>query len=343
MDHRVLSHRSTESSAQAHILGIRDDIRSVLDPDGLHTNWVVTDIIQWIGSASNRYNFAFVIMHMDNGTATGPSWIYMFPSSTSGSIWLHVGTSNAQREEYFTLRASTATVTDLNVIALHYNPTITSTPYGAAWDLDDGSLPGGDFSVPTFSPWTEIHDFMPGGAIKGHVVQFGATPVSPGYRAAMLFDHEKKMHFLYRTATHHFMRDMWFSGENMIIPYSETDTNRTMGGWIRYSTGQINGISVSESVFRAYTPEGIPTDYDIYSHENFDRDNSPLSGGDYPWDAIMIYNSDNIKGFINTDIMRLAGHRRKYQQLYDGGKFIQYHPHILMPYVENEVIYPGGS
>lgn len=63
-----------ENVMRDYVSNMRDLFRAALDPDNLHTNWLITDIAR-ATQASTYVGFYFVVRHMSSGTATGPEFL----------------------------------------------------------------------------------------------------------------------------------------------------------------------------------------------------------------------------------------------------------------------------
>jgi len=339
---------ASEGTMDAYIQSIRDDFRTKLDSDGLHTNWLVSDIIKWPGTVGSS-GYAFVMFHMDAGVKTGPSWLFLLPGKDGGApseIRRIIGNFNdVIMRQYFrnsSLSVSSIGTTD-GSFGFHYNPTGgTSTPYNGGWDAN-GDLVGGDFDLPSANPYTNLDDFMPSTSdLIGYV--FDTLNINFEHPLVCACGHDIPFAALYfQYALLSLMNQFCVAGE-IIVPYDATDTRKSgvfQGYFAVATTSNIPTFGGRE--IWAYNAQGIVTQYLPDYHLLWNDNNTIQSNGEYAWDVVSVYASSHFKGYFHTDVFRNMGRTNVDSlKLFDDGKFIKYHYSMCFPYVEGEPVFPGG-
>lgn len=346
-DWRPWEYVSSQGAMDAEILSIRDKFRTVLDNDGLHTNWLVSDVIKWSG-ASSYQGYAFIVKHMVASVASGPCWLIVLPghnNSLPSRFHYVMGAANdgVLSPYFFSVSANTSGIgTSSGSVGMHYNPTGgTTTPYNGGWDAN-GELVGGDLSSPTFNPYSELPDFMPTQGIKGMASSAAGSNFNHPFVA--IFDDELPFAAFYmQYALYNWLNQFWVMGE-ILSPYLDTDTSKS-GSLIGHFSGSssdwvtpFGAVAVS-----AFTPSGVVETYGLEYHALYTVDNTPLPNGEYAWDVVTVYNNTSVKGYLHSDVVRVMGrHNRDYMKLFDGGNFVKCHTTLVFPYVPGETLFPGG-
>lgn len=333
-------HNSTASS-RAEVVRIRDVFRSVLDPDTNQTNWQVSDVFTWPAYITGE-GHGFVVYHMDGGAPsarTGPAWLFMWPGFYSTSVLRFDQITSANRNNYFRDAANITSFSTTGQMAIHYNPTATTTPYDIGLAAD-GSLTGGDHDAPTTSPYSNIDGFMPAGQLYGVVSSsaYGMTTNGDaGTRFVLVFDDQKPFVSMYHTSHDAFyIRGMWVLGE-IIVPYRAADVY-TSGVSFYNVTSDTSPQSVTHYVF---DDTGTQIEVSDYYDNSFTKDNVPFGDGTYPWDVVPLASTTYYKGWLDSDIIRVMGpFARKTLAQFNNGEFIKFHEAQCFPYVQNQPSFP---
>jgi len=336
----------SEPIMEAYLLSIRDDFRAQLDGDNLHTNWLVSDIIRWEG---NTPGYAFVVFHMDGGVKTGPSWLFFLPGrntagTSPGEIRRIAGNfSDPVLSSYFRSSSlSTSSIGNQGSIAFHYNPTGgTSSPYNGGWDVD-GELSGGDFTLPSVNPYTNLDDFMPSTSeLLGYVTATNGTFLNAW---VAIFDSDVPFAGIYVQWGLMNLVNMFCVAGKIVVPYEDSDTltDGVIQGYMAFSTTTTLSTFGGVEIW-AYNAQGQVTRYTPDYHLLWDANTAVLSNGEYAWDVIAVESTNHFKGYLHTDVFRNMGlTNREGLKLFDDGKFIKYHYSVCFPYVQGEPVFPGG-
>lgn len=334
-----------DPSMDAYILSIRNQFRTTLDGDGLHTNWLVSDIAKWIGVSDSR-GHCFVVYHRNAGVSTGPAWLFVLPGQgnniPSRFSYVMGNNSDVEQSPYFQNSNGAGSIgSDQGSFAVHYNPTgATTTPYNGGWDAN-GELVGGDFAAPTFNPYTNISDFMPSPQLIGQCFRLTSNT---SYRTAFIFDSDIPFVCTYFCYSHLYHINQANIAGKILVPYLDTDP---------YQDGTLvcNLLTPTTSTFSVFghhriygfDPQGVVQIYTIWETLLYTFDNAPLSNGEYPWEPIAVANPQNTKGYIHTEVMRMIGRaNEQHQVLFHGGNLIKTHNQFAMPFVQGEPVFPGG-
>lgn len=340
-----------EAFADSLILSIRDTLRTALDNDGLHTNWLVSDVAKWDGANATIEGYAFIVKHMEGQpipAPTGKEWLFVFPGR--GSIYVAelediLGSgSDATIGQYF-IEVNGATVFgDDGNPAIHYNPTANVTPYNGGWDAN-GELVGGDLSSPTNSPWSNLNDFMPG---TSHPLGVAFLSFTSGLNfAATVWDDEKPfMAFYYTRGRESYIGAANILGET-IVPYLASDTFTSGNLYFAFTNTSTLGGNIGSSLVATYNSSGtrIYNTGSIYAHSRYTNVNKVTPEGDYLWDTVQVIYPTGIKGYVDPEIMKVVGeYNGDYLKLMesDGHYFIKISQAIAFPYVQNVPIFPPG-
>jgi len=342
-----------EAIADMLVLNIRDTLRTALDSNGEHTNWIVSDVVKWTGLSTNK-GYAFLIRHMDGEVVpapTGHEWLFVLPGSGSSPTLaaeieeiLGAGSDPTIAQYFIEVNGSTTFGTDGDP-AVHYNPTAIATPYGGGWDAD-GVLIGGDLSAPANNPYTNLDDFMPG---TSHPVglSFLSFSLDINYWSTV-WDDEKPFMALYYTRG----QESYIGGANIwgnvIIPYLASDTYTIGGLYFALSNSQSLGGSIVSNTVAMYTSTGarvVVTSNPIYAHSKYTATNSKTADGDYLWDLPIIIGSAGMKGYVDPDVMKVIGeYNGDYLKIFEtnGVYYFKIQQAMAFPYVGNTPIFPPG-
>jgi hypothetical protein len=316
-------------------LEMRDAIRAALDPDNLHTNWVVSDVTKWTGYLSD-VGHAFVVYHRSGGSNTGPSFMFiggwrraLFLLSNTGSV--NDSSINASLT-YIQGDSGTNQWYGIQYCATGG----TSTPPGGGWDTL-GTLSGGDLSAPAVNPYGSWETF------RNSTFPLLGAAINTFMDLAFVFDDSKPFLTLY--TKYGLVPDVNFImilGE-IITPYLSTDVNTH--GVLGWDVGSYvnQGGQVQVNVSYAISPVGTLRNYTNTHHTLYTKYNDKVPGGEYSWDVVSLVHPDNFKGYIDSDIVRLLGaYGHDMARLYDGGNFIKVIEGFVTPFVPGQPPFPGG-
>lgn len=132
----ITSSNVSSSPGHPHRVGqvarrIRDHIRSSLDSDCKHTNWLVSEIIDWTGVAAHYTGYGILIRRMDGNATTprpvGKEWFitFTFEGNAGSPFPSEIFESNAAFGDRYMRTDATNSAASGNFLcgfAIHYNP-----------------------------------------------------------------------------------------------------------------------------------------------------------------------------------------------------------------------------
>jgi hypothetical protein len=333
----------SETNADARAIELRDAFRVVLDPDGLHTNWIVSDVLKWQTVNSNSRSYAFIVYHRDTGSNTGHAWIYVIPGYVNNTITAELEESfqSNQLQNYFRNTTNTISFGVDGPLSVFYSPLGgTSDPFDTGIDLNTGDLPSGDLDTPTTNPFTNLVTFMPSTPIYGVNIDTMSTTYDYSHMT-VIADDAKPFLATYSTQGQDKVPTSIIVQGNVIAPYRPTDveTFATLNWKLNWSSN-VEGSSSTESMY-CISNTGSRLELETFYNNIFTIQNVPLADDSYPWDVILLANSTDIKGWIDSDIVRVMGaFNAEAFSLYNLGNFIKLHEAFCFPYVPDTVVWP---
>ncbi len=130
----------------------------------------------------------------------------------------------------------------------------------------------------------------------------------------------------------------------ILTPYLAGDTRKScnLSITMNHDNDEV-GTSITEKII-AYSgddsPGAVVSNWVLNGHEIFNFDNTPSeSSGLFAWDLINVTNSVEFKGYVDNEIMRVAGAVDDHLGLLlsgPGGPFIKYHRIYVFPWVTSK-------
>lgn len=315
-----------------YVLEVRNRLRTLLDPEGTHQFWVVSDIAEW--QPTIEYDgYGFVVFHRDGDELTpvntGPAWLFLFPGDYyAGLIDPDDFLQANQIVNYFrnSFNSSTTITTNGNPL-IHYCETGgTTTPYNGGWD-SDGALVGGDLSLPAIDPLTNLPGFMPGTTFLYGTIMSFLNDNTSGNKWASVWDHDNATAVFYvASGLFAIPHNVVVMGE-IIAPFSSNDTRKS--GVARWAFNAATEVSDAVTTYQscwAYNEAGTRTEYTVTAHNKFARkfpDSTNLLDGVWPWDPLLLISTNHFKGWFEDVVVRevpaLTGSGRVIGEFYKAG------------------------
>ena len=330
----------SEAEREADILEFREALRRGLDPDGLHTNWMVGDIAKWSTGFGTASGYGFGIYHMSGGSPTGPAWFWAFPGWFSNTLVDVDDILEPARTSEYYKDSDGGSLNDTfdGVPAFHYSETGgTLTPYDFGYDVD-GLLPGGDFSAPNTSPLADLDTFMP--ALNQ---LYGWVPnafMSTGnhFHWAALFDDTKPFSVIYTSNMNFSPNALDFvllSGKT-VVPFDTGDSDQN-GSHSLLNEAGASSIYFVNQLNWAYNDAGTRTlfDLDFPDDVSFKYENVSTPA--------LLLSTTYLKGNIDPDILRTidANQQNVSKSFVDGGDvFLKGHRALGYPYASGSPLFP---
>lgn len=328
-DYDAPSHYNNEPVRSAYILALRDALRTSLDLDNLHTNWMVGDVAYWIG-ISGYGGYAFVIFHMVAGVKSGPAWLFALPNTfTGGLVDVDDFFQSASFSSYGRDSNGGTTISTNGNFFFHYCETGgTTDPYSIGYDAL-GQLTGGDLSVPAVNPFTNLAGFMPPSAKLYGVVPLGFVDTL-SHTWNFVMDHDKPFLCMYSVnGLSGYLSGVFLAGE-VLEPIRVGDTYKSAMTWWTFSTSVSLGITIASHYIWGYNDTGVRSSYVGYSHSQYKLAHTH-------WDKIPVGSASFLKGFLDSDIVRTLGPYDALSNAY--GSFFKAST-LGFPYVEGSPTIP---
>lgn len=330
----------SETNFDLRAIEFRDAWRNALDPDDLQTNWMVTDVAKY--NSGNIDGYFFIIFHRDTGTNTGPAWGWFIPGrNSSGVAEFEEIVQAAVDQNFFRSHQNGSTFNFDGCPGCFYSPLAgTSDPFDSGHSLSDGTLTGGDLSAPTTSPISNLAVFLPSTPLLGISYQNLTTTYDYSYTVGIA-DDEKPFIAFYSTLGQELTPKSITIMGNVIVPYRPTDVEtHAVLSWELNWTTSVEGSSLNAGLF-VLNDTGALLEAQTAYNNVFTISNVPLGDGSYPWDVILLASSDYVKGWIDSDVVRVMGvFNQEAFNLYDNGNFIKLQESFCFPYAPNTVVWP---
>lgn len=190
-----------------------------------------------------------------------------------------------------------------------------------------------DFTVPESLPSDSLYFAVTKQPESRAVTSLGENPYNSTYRLDIGCDENGNI--VVGTKVEAFSGCVYVSGD-IIIPYNSADTN-SMAAFVWDETPARYGANNSVAEIRTHTNERIRSSIDTTSNSILTRGGA-LSTSELPWSPIWvstrspIIDGTNLKGYLNTDIIRQTSTIATNLQLYDSGNFMHIYNGLLFPW-----------
>lgn len=345
----------------------------------VNRNWVVSEIGRWVGSSSNHIGYAFIVRQMDGDDVspapTGVEFLIMFGSPLNNQdmyLYSFGNIFNGSPSTYFrsfgryssdTLDNGTGSGQGMTPFLIHFNNTGglgTGDEYDMGFtNFAEGRYAGnifgqGDFTdidVSGTSPYADIATFM-GPASSSEVKGISADDLLIKrfyyHSLALIFD-DSLSHpccSLYATEGQNIARIYFACLGNIITPRVGTDVFKQGCFTSEISSALATDYGVrGNSYLQGRYSGGVRTSFTLYTQTPFTEFNSPPSrSSSYPWAPVVVGNSTQLKGQLNSELFRVIGpvdrHPHRLYKTANNNTIFKREDTIAYPYAPNEPPFP---
>ena len=310
--YRTSAFTSDNTKLEAHVKNVRDKLRAKFETNtsgaSASQKIYVSSIARWAGDSASNRGYGFVVKVGDHqwffmflgGTGTSTNFESVFQSAATGTYFKPYSSTSSSTPEPSSTSSSNV------VIAVHYNSGsgFYNMGFTDTTTMRNGS-PEVDFFTPAQSPYSAADSFMPGANKLKGIVQNSSDTI----RVSTVVDNEKPFLAVYFGNLAYSISPpdySWIFG-SILVPTTSGDTNTlaSFGLNNQPSSPQNPGLTV-------YHPTtGVPAGYDISYSNDYDLINMWTNdGGTYKlnFKSVQVIKAGlPNKGFIDTDVVRVAG------------------------------------